>query len=298
MNSESFKAYQQQKKYSPRSIGKHEHHLKHFLSWCMMGNKDYENMDYGSLLEYVKYLKSRKIKDQSINNSLNCIRIYYDYLVSTGRLEYNTARDVRVRCNQKKVLQDLLTAKQLDEILSDFARQPDWSFGSGKIRLLHKRNQVILSLMVYQGLLCGEMEKLKVNHVNLNECNIYIPSSRRSASRTLKLQAVQVIPMQEYIREVRPELFQKRGVETERLFYDKKFADLICRIIGEAKRLNPLVESSNQIRSSVIMGWLKQYNIRQVQYMAGHRSISSTERYKKEDLQDLTAQLTKYHPLQ
>ena len=298
MNSEDFKGYQQKQRYSQRSISKHKHHLKHFRDWCMMGNKDYEDIDYGSLLEYVKYLKSKKIKDQSINNSLNCIRIYYDYLVLTGRLEYNTARDVRVRCNQKKVLQDLLTAKQLDEILSDFARQPDWSFGSEKIRLLHKRNQVILGLMICQGLICGEVEKLEVSHVNLNECKIYIPSSRRSASRTLKLQAVQVIPMQEYIREVRPELLQKRGVETERLFYDKKFADLICRITREAKRLNPLVESSNQIRSSVIMNWIKQYNIRQVQYMAGHRSISSTERYKKEDLQDLTAQLTKYHPLQ
>ena len=104
--------------------------------------------------------------------------------------------------------------------------------------------------------------------------------------------------MQQYIHEVRPRLLQKRGVETGKLFYDKKFADLISRIIGEAKRLNPLVESSGQIRSSVIMNWIRQYNLRQVQYMAGHRSIGSTERYKKEDLQDLTGQLAKYHPLQ
>lgn len=298
MSCKNFTGYQQKQKYSGRSIRLHEHHLKRFLSWCIIAGKDYENIDYNSLLEYVKYQKSRKIKDQSINNSLNCISIYYDYLVSAGKLEYNMARDVRVRCSEKKVLQDILTAKQLDDILGDFAGKPEWSFGSEKIQLLHKRNSVILSLMIYQGLVSGELEKLEVSHVNLNECKIYIPSSKRGASRTLKLQAVQVIPIQEYIRKVRPELLQKRGVETNRLFYDKKFADLISRIIGEAKRLNPLVESSNQIRSSVIMNWLKQYNIRQVQYMAGHRCISSTERYKKEDLQDLTSQLTKYHPLQ
>jgi site-specific recombinase XerD len=294
----NFREYQQKQKYSEKSIRKHEHHLKHFQDWCMVNNKDYQDIGYNNLLEYVKYQKSKKVKDPSINNSLNCISIYYDYLISIGKLEYNTARDVRIRCNEKKVLQDILTTKQLDDIYNDFAKQPQWSFGNEKIKLLHKRNQVILSLMIYQGLVVGELEKLEVNHVNLNECKIYIPSSRRSASRTLKLQAVQVIPMQEYIREVRPELLQKRAIETEKLFYDKKFADLICRIIKEAKGLNPMVESSNQIRSSVIMNWLKQYNIRQVQYMAGHRSIGSTERYRKEDLQDLSNQLAKYHPLQ
>jgi len=292
----SFREYQQKQKYSQRSIKKHEHHLKRFKDWCIIMGKDYQDIDYNSFLEYVKYCKSGKIKEVSINNSLNCISIYYDYLMNTGKLSYNTARDIRLRANEKKVLQDILSSKQLDDIYNDFAKQPQWSFASEKIRLLYKRNQVILSLMIYQGLACGELEKLEVSHVNLNECKIYIPSSKRSASRTLKLEAVQVMPMQEYIHETRAELLNKRGIETERLFYDKKFADLVCRIIKEAKRLNPFVESSNQVRSSVIINWLKQYNIRQVQYMAGHRCISSTERYRKEDLQDLTNQLARYHP--
>ena len=61
--------------------------------------------------------------------------------------------------------------------------------------------------------------------------------------------------------------------------------------------MDPEVTSSRQIRSSVIMGWLKQYNIRQVQYMAGHKSIRSTESYRLQDLTDLTRQLELFHPL-
>jgi len=45
------------------------------------------------------------------------------------------------------------------------------------------------------------------------------------------------------------------------------------------------------------MGWLKQHNIRQVQYMAGHKSIRSTESYRLQDLTDLTRQLELFHPL-
>lgn len=294
----NFRDYQQQQKYSPRSIEKHEHHLEGFKNWCIVHTKDYQGIDYQSLLDFVKYQKTRNIRDVSINQWLNSISIYYDYLVSMGKVEYNTVREVRIRCNEKRVLQEILTSRQLDEIYHDFASRPPWSFGNEKIRLLHKRNQVILGLMIYQGLIVGELERLEVSHVNLGQCKIYIPSSRRSACRTLKLQAIQVIPMQHYIHEVRSQLLQKRGIATEKLFYDKKFNDLVCRIIQEAKGVNPLIESSSQVHASVLMNWLKQYNIRQVQYMAGHRSIRSTERYKKEDLQDLTTQLTKYHPLQ
>jgi integrase/recombinase XerD len=72
---------------------------------------------------------------------------------------------------------------------------------------------------------------------------------------------------------------------------------MICNIVSQAKKLNPEIIDSRQIRTSVIMNWLKQYNIRQVQYMAGHKSIRSTEQYRSQDLSDLTKQLELFHPL-
>ncbi|MDF1573072.1 MAG: hypothetical protein P1P82_15795 [Bacteroidales bacterium] len=55
---------------------------------------------------------------------------------------------------------------------------------------------------------------------------------------------------------------------------------------------------AKQIRSSVITHWLKHYNLRQVQYMAGHKYVSSTERYQQNNLDKLQGQLEKYHPLE
>jgi len=52
-----------------------------------------------------------------------------------------------------------------------------------------------------------------------------------------------------------------------------------------------------QIRQSVITEWLKEKNLRTVQYMAGHRYISSTERYKTSNLEDLKDALNKHHLL-
>lgn len=45
------------------------------------------------------------------------------------------------------------------------------------------------------------------------------------------------------------------------------------------------------------MHWLKTHNLRQVQYMAGHIYVSSTERYKINSLDNLKSKLEKLHPL-
>ncbi len=72
---------------------------------------------------------------------------------------------------------------------------------------------------------------------------------------------------------------------------------MICKITERIREKHPEVKDSRQIKASVIMNWLKQYNIRQVQYMAGHKSITSTEAYKNQDLTDLSKQLDLFHPL-
>jgi len=72
---------------------------------------------------------------------------------------------------------------------------------------------------------------------------------------------------------------------------------MICKIVESVKRINAEIKDTRQIKVSVIMNWLKTNNIRQVQYMAGHKSIRSTESYRREDLTDLTKQLELFHPL-
>jgi integrase/recombinase XerD len=151
--------------------------------------------------------------------------------------------------------------------------------------------------MIYQGLDSGEIARLETSHINLGEGRIYIPSGRKSSSRTLRLQATQILPLKTYLEETRQELFEKRNLQTPYLFPSKKSSDMICKIVETVKKIFPQLKDSRQIRASVIMNWLKTNNIRQVQYMAGHKSIRSTESYRGQDLTDLTKQLELFHPL-
>ncbi|WP_315814171.1 hypothetical protein [Paraflavitalea speifideaquila] len=53
----------------------------------------------------------------------------------------------------------------------------------------------------------------------------------------------------------------------------------IAHLLPELQGLNPIATNALHIRGSVIMNWLKIHPKRQVQYMAGHKHISSTGKY-------------------
>lgn len=61
--------------------------------------------------------------------------------------------------------------------------------------------------------------------------------------------------------------------------------------------INPQVKNVKQTRASVIVKGLKLYNLREVQYLAGNRYISSTEGYLQNDMKGLKKEVNKYHPL-
>jgi site-specific recombinase XerD len=126
---------------------------------------------------------------------------------------------------------------------------------------------------------------------------IYVPSRAKSSARELELKPWQMMELMEYINEVRPKLME-RATHTDFLFpYDGKRFTITNTIIKKLKKINHKVENINQIRASVITNWLGQYNLRKVQYLAGHRYISSTERYLQDDLENLHEIVNNFHPI-
>ena len=69
------------------------------------------------------------------------------------------------------------------------------------------------------------------------------------------------------------------------------------RLSQEMKTQNPRFINFKQVRTSVITHWLGQHNLRQVQYMAGHKYVSTTETYLVNQVEDLQADIEKFHPI-
>lgn len=294
---EEFKTYRLKNGYSEKTIKTQNHHVKSFLNWSIMQSITPENINYNEVLKFIDHERSRNISSASIIRALNSVKIYFDYLVTTKAIQHNIIRQIKLRNEGKKALPELLTTQQLETIYHRFSNVPEWSYKTATAKLLHQRNAVILGLLIYQGLDSGEVARLETTHINLAEGKIYVSSGRSSNARTLKLQAVQILPFKTFLEEIHPKLLEKRNQQTPYLFPSKKYSDMICKIVEQVKKTNPALKDSRQIRASVIMNWLKTNNIRQVQYMAGHKSIRSTEMYRNQDLTDLTKQLELFHPL-
>jgi len=293
----NFKEYRQKNGYADRSIRVQDSHVNCFKSWCLKENINPGDISYNQALKFIDSERERGISRQSIIREINSIRIYFDYLQESGITHQNIIKRIRIRQNGKKVIPEILSPAQLERIYQDFCNLPEWRHGTRATKILHQRNAVILGLMIYQGLGSGEIAKLETGHISLAEGKIYIPSGRNSNSRTLKLQANQILPIKTYLEETRPGLLKKRELQSSYLFPSKKSSDMVCKIVEAIKRIHSEIKDSRQIRASVIMNWLKTNNIRQVQYMIGHKSIRSTESYRGQDLSDLTKQLELFHPL-
>ncbi|MCF6297917.1 MAG: hypothetical protein L3J08_08045 [Flavobacteriaceae bacterium] len=105
----------------------------------------------------------------------------------------------------------------------------------------------------------------------------------------------------EYQLKTREELLKLSNKESNQLFISngknahsndnwKRFAETL-------RTQHKKFKNFRQIRASIITHWLGMHNLRQVQYMAGHKHISSTETYLVNKLEDLQSDIDKYHPM-
>jgi len=75
------------------------------------------------------------------------------------------------------------------------------------------------------------------------------------------------------------------------------FRSIIQKLIAKLNLQNSTVSSAKQMRASVITHWLRLYNLRQVQNMAGHKYVSTTETYLVNQVEDLQADIEQFHPI-
>lgn len=238
------------------------------------------------LMAFIRCRKQQGLDAQTVN---------YDIIKISRYLEFkklpNVAATVRMKGITRRLCHGLLGRETLDGIYHNFHR--------GRNKWTHentfKTYHIVLGLMVYQGLRQQELEKLETGHLQLGKGQVYVPSTIRANKRTLRLEPFQVLPLHEYLTTERELLSQE--IEGNYLFHKKRLARGMVRIKKMVNRYEPGLKSFKQLRPSVITCWLKRYSLRQVQYMAGHKTVYATERYRAYDLQGLQKELEKYHPL-
>lgn len=277
------------------TINGHLKNVGYFKEW-LTHNQLYENENVSrkNIMEYVQYEQGRNIDTATINLRLCSISLYFEYLKTTNIVRRNPARTLRIRGKLQKVVEQPLTYEELENLYHAYKQLQKEVANHTKeaTALAHQRNIVIVGMLVWQGLHSGELNKMETNYVKLDEGKIYIPGTARSNSREIRLHPQQILSLHTYLNGGVRDRLKTSG---DKLF-NGGMVDIVAHLVEELKGINPQIKNARHIRASVILYWLKLYNKRQVQYMAGHRYIDSTEKYAVQQTDTLTDLLSKHHP--
>jgi integrase/recombinase XerD len=269
--------------------------IKLYMLWSEKDNIQIEAANYNDILTYINYCREKGNSKRTIRSKLNCLKHYYDYLQASQEIQINPAIDIRLKNVEKSIIPAMIKYEEFEKLYQDYPTNG----------ILQKRNKCILGLLIYQGLNTSELNKLEIKDVKLEEGKIYIPSMAKSNSRILKLESHQIIQLQNYIFKIRPVLLTMTEKNTDQLFISTGKTGIknphnifssVKYLLEYLRKMEPKIKDAKQIRASIINHWLKQYNIRQVQYMIGHKYVSSTERYNTNKLESLQEQIGKLHP--
>ncbi len=202
-------------------------------------------------------------------------------------------KNINIKGVTQEVIHNILTSEELEDLYQSYR------ITKGN-EIVRKRNKIIVGLLVYQGLTTSNLNNLKVENIQLYKGKIDILGTRKSNGRLLELKPWQLMELMEYINEIRPQILNENYRETNQLLLplgtSLNLQNILAKITKELRQINNKFNSTKQIRTSVIINWLKQYNLRKTQYFAGHRYISSTEKYQQDDLESLHKTINTFHP--
>ncbi|KUJ49702.1 tyrosine-type recombinase/integrase [Chryseobacterium sp. JAH] len=267
---------------------------KQVLLWKNLcsGKQNFDKISTAELLKIVA-LQQKKYTLITVNNQLKTIEQYFEYLQLQGKRKDHPLKNFRIKTAKKPLLTGFLTEEELQDIEKEFR---EIKHKKGQFKLFEKRNRIILGLLIYQGLSSGCLRELKVKDIDLQKGIIKVPQATESRlkERNLPLEASQILELYQYINEIRTELLQisKTVKATDKLFIVSEKTKLSSITSQIRKQIN--IENLQLIRNSRINLWLKQYNLREVQYKAGFRYLRSLEYFNQTELENLKQEIEKY----
>jgi site-specific recombinase XerD len=275
-----------------KQVMRHVRTLWKFNEWLIANQiSDLIRLTMSEIMNYVDYLLSIDIKVSTINVRLNSIRKYYDCLIELGHITKNPALYVQIGRKLKKVVESPLDELILDKLYQSFEtyldeRPQPTNIGAKHFELANQRYKLITSLMIYQGLDTGELDKLHVVDIDIRKGTIYVSGKDRRNSRVLKLETFQILPIIHYLQML---------PSTQEKLFDIKVQKSMYYILKYLKGIEPLVKNAEHIRQSRIMIWVSTLNIREAQYNIGHRYVSSTEVYAQQNTKELVDEINSIH---
>lgn len=289
----TFKQYLIENGYSNTTIESNLNTFRRFEKWIYKEAIELASVNYGDIINYIKSLQNRQLSQQSIQFYVKAIHRYYEFrIVHKKYKKTNPTEKIKIQGLERKRTLNFLAYQDLIEIYTNYK-------GEG---ISYDRNICILGLLIFQGLATRDLLNLKIENVDLKNGLIHVPERKRANKRSIRISKEQIIHLNHYINISRKAILTRKQSESTFLLISNgsgnHLQNSLQNLIKILKKKNNRIKNINHIRASVIGDWTKKYNLRKVQYLAGHRYVSSTENYLINDMDEFKNEIIAFHPNQ
>lgn len=288
---ENFKNYLKlERGLSMNSIESYEFDLIQFKNFIIENsiNESPKKCSSSTVKRYLyKNFSNKKSRSQA--RSISALKSFFNYLLFEGEIHSSPINDIESPKIENK-LPEVLTEDEIKRLISSV--NLDSEFG--------QRNKTIIEVLYGTGIRVSELVELKLSNIFFKE-NILKVTGKGNKERFVPLGKIALIEIKKYLN------------DRDKLKINSKFSDIlflnrygrqltrsmIFKIINDSSKNAEIDKkiSPHTLRHSYATHLLKNgADLRTIQLILGHESITTTEIYTHLDTFHLEDVLKKYHP--
>tara|TARA_B100000941_G_scaffold290746_1_gene274462 strand:- start:4357 stop:5265 length:909 start_codon:yes stop_codon:yes gene_type:complete len=273
---------------SENTVSAYKADLNQFIYWLKKKNFSLKTITEDNLENYLIFLSKRGYKSSSISRKTACLKAFFKFLLKENYRKSNLMKNINRR-NNTKLLPKSIPNNEINLIFRNL----------NKIRKNKLRNIAIFEILYGCGLRVSELINLDLENINFEELEIKC-TGKGNKQRILPTNEKCLTSINDYIDEERNDLNTKKS---KALFLNKNGERLSRQSIWAIVRkctLNLNLSSEvtpHTLRHSYATELLKGgANIREVQELMGHASLSATQIYTFLDNDWIKKEYSKSHP--
>lgn len=261
----NYRRFVKRRNYSKHTVKSYMNRLKQFIVWI---DVPVEAVSHKKLLSYIDHLRDRRLAAKTINNHLDSIRGFYNYLIDEEQVQM--VHPVKHGY-----------ALRLSRPLPRFIRDED------VIRLFsvikNHRDRAMFMLMLRCGLRVEEVANLTLAAIDFARSQLFVFEGKGGKDRVVYLSKDTRDALTDYLQ-ARP------SVRTKKVFLveEKRYRGKPISVRGIQKRMeyysrkSGLKVSCHQLRHTMATQLLNaDADLVTIQDLLGHSRIKTTQRYSK-----------------
>ncbi|HIE05904.1 MAG TPA: tyrosine recombinase XerC [bacterium (Candidatus Stahlbacteria)] len=275
---EEFLEYlKKERRYSLHTIRAYEHDIDIYLVFLSKTNRS--GIEREDIIEFLSQLIENKRDRRTVSRWLSSLRSFFKFLINRGLIKKDPTLLIRAP-HVKKRLPTFLTI----ESISDALRIPT-----------SRRDRAIMELLYSCGLRAGELVNLNISDVDLEEEIVRVVGKGKKE---------RIIPIgRPAIQAIREHLSERSEANDQALFLSRFGKRLSTRSLQSIVRKYLLqVATATGTNPHIIRHTFATHllsrgaDLRSVQELLGHKSISSTQIYTHVSIEQLIREYKKSHP--